>query len=338
MLEAIDRYYDAAPREHARAEEVAGFTVFVGPPGGWTFAARPQRGWSGEYDAAAVAALVARMTDLGLPVEVEWVHELAPTLRDAVLAEGTLEIEETPLMVLGARRSAPAVEGVRLRMLGPGDDDAFTSFNGVARISFDPSAPEDAGPAERESARRTPSPQALEMLRSGRARVAVAEHPEHGVVAGGRHIERDGVTEVVGVATLPAFRRSGLASAVTRLLLDDAEERGCATVFLTASSPAVAARTADVSLRVELLSEDHVSAAGLRDPWRTARQARARPACWGSRWPASTSQRTVSRTDSSNGLASTPSSRVVADVSATFAQAIVLMPSTAPGRKPQPVR
>lgn len=241
MLDEIERYYDAAPREHAEAQEVAGFTIFVGPPGGWTFAARPQRGWSGEYDAAAVAALLSRMTELGLPPEVEWVHELAPSLREAVLADGTLDVQETPLMVLGELAPAAPMEGVQIRMLGPADEDAFASFNGVARLSFDPSAPAGAGPAERDAVRRPPSPQALEMLRSGRARVAVVEHPEHGVLAGGRHIERDGVTEVVGVATLPAFRRSGLASAVTQVLVDDAEERGCRTVFLTASSPAVAA-------------------------------------------------------------------------------------------------
>ena len=241
ILERLDQYYDRAPRDHAEAQEVGGFTVFVSEPGGWTFAARPRPGWSGGYDAAAVAALVARMTELGVPPALEWVHETAPSLRDAVLADGTLDVEETPLMVLGERRAVTRPSGVRVRMIGPADEDAFVDSNAVARVAFDDSSAADAGAEARDEARRPPSAMALELLRAGRARVAVAEHPRHGVVAGGRHIERDGVTEVVGVATLPAFRRTGLAAAVTDVLVDDALERGCGTVFLTASSPAVAA-------------------------------------------------------------------------------------------------
>jgi predicted GNAT family acetyltransferase len=48
------------------------------------------------------------------------------------------------------------------------------------------------------------------------------------------------VTEVVGVATLPAFRRRGLASAVTQLIVDDAVRRGAQTIFLTADDDGVA--------------------------------------------------------------------------------------------------
>ncbi len=241
ILELLDRYYDGAPRDHAEAQEVGGFTVFVGEPGGWTFSARPQLGWEGEYDASAVAALVARMTELGLPPVLEWVHDTAPSLLDAVTADGSLEVDETPLMVLGERRLTRAPDEVRVRMIGPDDEEAFVASNAVARVAFDDSSANDAGAEARDQARRPPSSTALSLLHAGTARVAVAEHPQHGVVAGGRHIEREGVTEVVGVATLPAFRRTGLAAAVTQLLIDDALDRGCSTVFLTASSPAVAA-------------------------------------------------------------------------------------------------
>lgn len=237
----IDSYYDAAPRQHASAQDLDGFTVFVGDQGGWTFAARPRRGWDGEHDAAGVAQLLSRMAELGLPPALEWVHETAPSLRDAVLAEGSLDLEVTPLMVLGDRRAVPEPAAVRIRMLGPSDEDAFGALNAVARVAFDPSSPHDAGAEARDAGLQPPSPQAMELLRAGTARVAVAEHPDHGVVAGGRHIELAGVTEVVGVATLPAFRRAGLAAAVTDALIDDALGRGVDLVFLTASSPAVAA-------------------------------------------------------------------------------------------------
>jgi ribosomal protein S18 acetylase RimI-like enzyme len=248
-LPRLERYYDGAPREHAEAQHVGGFTVFVGEPGGWTFSARPTlQGteeyageYAGEYDAAAVAALVSRMSELDLTPALEWIHETTPSLRDAVLAEGSLVVEETPLMVLEERRASRVPSGITVRMLEAPDDEVFVAFNAVARVAFDDSAPDDAGSEARDAARRPLAPQATELLRAGRARVAVAEHPEHGVVAGGRHIARDGVTEIVAVATLPAFRRTGLAAAVTDLLIGDAHDRGCDTVFLTASSPAVAA-------------------------------------------------------------------------------------------------
>jgi predicted GNAT family acetyltransferase len=48
------------------------------------------------------------------------------------------------------------------------------------------------------------------------------------------------VTEVVGVATLPAFRRRGLGAAVTGLLVADARARGVETVFLTAGDEEIA--------------------------------------------------------------------------------------------------
>ena len=48
------------------------------------------------------------------------------------------------------------------------------------------------------------------------------------------------MTEIVGVAVLPEFRRRGLAAALTQLLVDDALGRGIDVVVLTAQSDAVA--------------------------------------------------------------------------------------------------
>ena len=59
-------------------------------------------------------------------------------------------------------------------------------------------------------------------------------------VAVGSHQPVGAVTEVVGVATLPAVRRRGLGLAVTSLLVEDAARRGIATAFLSAGDDAVA--------------------------------------------------------------------------------------------------
>jgi predicted GNAT family acetyltransferase len=48
------------------------------------------------------------------------------------------------------------------------------------------------------------------------------------------------VTEVVGVATLPAFRRRGLGGAVTAALVADALAHGAEIVVLSAGSEEIA--------------------------------------------------------------------------------------------------
>ncbi len=69
----------------------------------------------------------------------------------------------------------------------------------------------------------------------------VAAAVEDGVVlCAGQHNPVGGVTEIVGVGTLPSARRRGLALAVTAALVADARARGVGTVFLSAGDEDVA--------------------------------------------------------------------------------------------------
>ena len=65
----------------------------------------------------------------------------------------------------------------------------------------------------------------------------------------GGHQPVGDVTEVVGVATLPAYRRRGLGAAVTAALVADALERGVRTVFLSAADDDVARMYGSVGFR-----------------------------------------------------------------------------------------
>ncbi|WP_329087600.1 GNAT family N-acetyltransferase [Streptosporangium sp. NBC_01469] len=56
----------------------------------------------------------------------------------------------------------------------------------------------------------------------------------------GQHNQVGEVSEIVGVGTLPAARRRGLALAVTAVLIADARSRGVKTVFLSAGDEDVA--------------------------------------------------------------------------------------------------
>ncbi|MCV2393535.1 GNAT family N-acetyltransferase [Actinotalea sp. M2MS4P-6] len=251
-LTPVERYYDAAPRPFASVEQVGPFTVFVGRAGGWQFSARPRPGGTGAIDARAVGDLLRRMRALDVPLALEWVADTAPGLLAAVREEGTLAtIEELPLMVRtepGPDHGAPDVgapdggapDGVTVRVLGPGDAHLLRAVGGVQAVAFGSPRTPPAGPSDRDSAAREPSADAVALLRAGTSRVVVAEHVEHGVVAAGRHIPVDGVSEVVGVAVLPSLQGHGLGSAVTSALVADAEALGIGTLFLTAEDERVA--------------------------------------------------------------------------------------------------
>ena len=237
----LEAFYDAVPRLHGTTEEAGPFTVFIGATGGWPLYARPRLGGSGPFDADAVRSLLERMHELDVPLAIEWVHDVTPELVDAVRAEGSLEVRELPLLVLLDDAEPPRVaDDIVLRMLGPDDEGLLVSVSGVQELAFGPPIEPPPGVRQRDAAGRVPSEALLQQLRSGDARIAVAEHPERGIVAAGRHLPVGEVTEVVGVATLPAEQGAGLASAVTGVLVEDARARGIRTIFLTASSERVA--------------------------------------------------------------------------------------------------
>jgi ribosomal protein S18 acetylase RimI-like enzyme len=249
-LATLEEFYDAVPRRFAGVEEVGPFTLFVGEPGGWSFHARPRLHGTDAFDAAAVHFLLERMRELGVPLAIEWVHDVTPGLLAAIEAEGSLQPTELPLLVLdGGPPVGPAPDGVELRMLGPEDEDLLRQVSGVTHLAFGRRTDPPAGHAERDELGRDASAGARAMLRTGESRIAVALDPERGVLATGRRLTVGSVAEIVGVATLPAEQGRGLGAAVTRLVVEDAVSAGVRTVFLTASSPRVAALYARLGFR-----------------------------------------------------------------------------------------
>jgi len=247
-LRRIEAYYDAAPRSGARAEDHGPLTLFVSERPGWHYYARPRLARPASIAAADVAVVRARQRAAGVPEAFEWVGEVTPSLRPAAEAAG-LTVHEHPLMVLDptAFRAAPPAavpEGVEVRPVAWDDPDLAT-LRAVADIGF--STPGTAaGAAGREAlaaAAARNDAGGVETLR-GRLRsgltVMVAASDGEGPLSVGSHQPVAGVTEVVGVATLPAARRRGLAAAVTVALVEDALGRGCEVVFLSAGDEAVA--------------------------------------------------------------------------------------------------
>jgi predicted GNAT family acetyltransferase len=98
----------------------------------------------------------------------------------------------------------------------------------------------DVGIAALAAARPDPVESDRDRLRRGLTVTAAAFNADGDPVASGSHQPLQGLSEIVGVGTLPAFRRRGIAAALTALLVDDALRRRVETVFLSADDAAVA--------------------------------------------------------------------------------------------------
>jgi ribosomal protein S18 acetylase RimI-like enzyme len=248
LLDRIEKYYDAAPRHGARNEDHGPLTLFVREGQGWPFYARPARGLSGPFQAADVHKVRARQRELRIPETFEWVAETTPTLRAAVEESG-LVVHEHPLMVLDpCTPAAPVKElsgGISVRIVSA-DDPILPSALAVPHLAFtEPGTHVGlAGTlhlAEAAAARVADGSveRAIVRIRAGLTVVAAAVE-QGSALSAGQHQPLAEVSEIVGVGTLPAARRRGLALAVTAALVADARSRGAATVFLSAGDDHVA--------------------------------------------------------------------------------------------------
>ncbi|MEJ3747788.1 GNAT family N-acetyltransferase [Actinomycetes bacterium KLBMP 9797] len=246
-FDRLERFYDAVPRDRAHTEEVGGLVLFAREGAGWPFYARPRLDATEPPSAADVIAVRARQREIGVPEAFEWVHETTPELL-AVARSAGLAVLEAPLMVLDPA-ALPAADGVPVRLLDP-DAPSFAADLAVGRggggVGFGtrgrgggPGAPPD-----RDAATVPYQPEELaeeqRLTRAGRHAHALAATPEEGALAAGVYQRVDDVAEIVGVATLPAARRRGLAAAVTGALARHARDHGVDLVFLSAGSADVA--------------------------------------------------------------------------------------------------
>ena len=242
LLRRIDAYLDAAPRTGARTETIGPCTLFLNEGHGWRYYARPTPGATG-ITAEAIRAVRARQRALAQPEALEWIGELTPEIGPAATATG-MQVVDHPLMVLtGDGAIQPASEGVDVAIVDADDD--LAALSAVAEVGFATpgTAHGEPGTAEAAAAAARQSPDTIAFQR-GRMlaglTVAAAARVSGVVAAVGWHQPLDGASEIVGVATLPAFRHRGLGTALTTALVVDALERGVDLVFLSADDDDVA--------------------------------------------------------------------------------------------------
>lgn len=265
LFARLERFYDGVPRFAARVENFGTLMLFIGSGDSYPLYARPALEAGKAPSAADITAVRQRQRDIGAPEAFEWVHETSPDLL-AVARSAGLGVLEAPLMVLDPAAMPPITddEFVSTRLIapaGPSFADDIAISQAVAAISFTHAgtATGPAGASARDTMLTPLSAGAAALHRrraaEGRAATALAEvknptDPQlSGAVGSGMFQRADDVAEIVGVATLPAARRRGVARAITATLTRHALDTGVDLVFLSAASVDVATMYARLGFR-----------------------------------------------------------------------------------------
>jgi len=178
--------------------------------------------------AAPLDRLEAEFRARGRVPRFEFVESSAPRLGEALEAHGFALENRAQLMVCpqGRERPAPAVDGLGVARLDAATAlEEFTAFLDVQRRAFGlppaPSAPD----VEARSLRGT--------LGNGCAFLGrIAGEP---VATAMTQPAADGLTELVGVSTLEAFRRRGIGGFLSFTAVRSAFDRGVSLAFLSAA-------------------------------------------------------------------------------------------------------
>ncbi|WP_298211442.1 GNAT family N-acetyltransferase [Ferrimicrobium sp.] len=239
-LTRANRYLDEAPHADSEAVSVGPFTLFISHTP-WAYCARPHRnGRPIRYrDFARLQRACARWRQ---PFQLEWIHELYPTLEEMVGDLG-LKVSSHPLLVITPEMLGGRRRSVYARVLEP-EDPQLLQGRAVMHVAFDQRLAMPAGIAEREVRCTQLDADEIrhvhERVRSRRTVTGIVSQEGAGAVTVGSYNPVGDTAEIVGVGTLPAYRRRGLGSDIVHLLCEDAFAKGVQLVLLTAEDEQVA--------------------------------------------------------------------------------------------------
>lgn len=232
----LESYMRRAAASEREAVEVPPFVAFLDPedPLRYFNYAHPfepiagDAGLSQEGLAEPLAALRALFASRGRMPRFEYIEEYAPALGAALIAAGFVLEGRYPLQVCDPEsyRSAPAVQGLEIRQLSEDSPTGdLRDFITVERQAFGHRITDEIIDEDCEDLRES-------MRRGGLAFLACLDGRAAGIAS--CTVPLDGLTELAGIATLPAHRRRGIATAVTAAAAQTAFGCGVEAAFLTA--------------------------------------------------------------------------------------------------------
>lgn len=177
--------------------------------------------------AGQVAALVAAFTERGRTPRLEYLPALCPELEPALTAAGFTVEGRIPVLACDpARAVAPSIEGIEV--VGAESDDDLAA---VAAVQAQAYGQEPATRNDRDRLRGV-------LDRGGLVALARDTATGDGAGAGLCAPPCAGVSELAAVGVRSAYRRRGIAAAVTARLTTDCQGAGIRTPFLTPAGDA----------------------------------------------------------------------------------------------------
>jgi len=227
-IDRLQSYLRESARQRYEAAAVPPFTLFFHPTDPFPYFnyAIPDEPVGGDLG-TPLAALRAVFTGRGRQPRFEFIADFAPRLAPALQAAGFIEESAAILMTCTPEtyRPAPESPGLTVTVL-----DATASLADVQATmavqheGFSLTPREAVGEAE-----------AAEFLRGlAGATFFLARLEGEPVSAGSLIAPLDGLAEVAGIATRPAFRRRGIAAVITDYALRTAFACGVEVALLTA--------------------------------------------------------------------------------------------------------
>lgn len=226
LLHKIETYLDAAPRAACDVEQLGPFTLFFrrDSPLLELSYARPCVPLPA-LESGDIEQVRAAFAKRGRTCRWEFLADLVPQFPDLLVQHGFPPPLPRPLMVVTQEMFRPERSDIaEIRPIRREETRA------IGRVLF---AAFGMPPEEADS---EPDMAAAQMERGASVYAAFVDGS---LVAGGSHAPRGKTTEVAGIGTLEAFRRRGLAGALTSALVMDAFDRGCECVFLSAADDTV---------------------------------------------------------------------------------------------------
>jgi ribosomal protein S18 acetylase RimI-like enzyme len=243
---SIEAYFRSAAARLYDVLDMPPFYVVLHPtdPAPWFNYARPLEPISGVTPAGnsiseepspsalrqAIADLRGVFVNKGLAPRFEFVEEFAPALDGVLLEEGYVEHARMLLLACGPAtlRAVPSVPGLKIAALAP--EAATTDWQAFLTLQQ-----QGFGEGEAAAVTEADADQFGQGLRAGnQAFVATLNDVPAGVA--GFTVPVNGLTELVGITTLQAFRGRGIGAALTAHAARAAFDRGVTTAFLVAEN------------------------------------------------------------------------------------------------------
>lgn len=204
-----------------------------------------------EPDAAEISGLVTAFARRKRKPRLEYIAAAAPCVEPALVAAGFEAEQRLPIMICEhAGLIEIPVDGIRFAVAT--DDSEIVEAAEVGASAYGKDAP-------------YPAPLRRLVAQGGTLAVAYDCNSGEMVGAGTATPQHDGVTEITGIGVLSAFRRRGIAGALTSLLAREAFARGANLAWLTPEHDEarnIYARTGFVSVSEQLHISKHIWPAG----------------------------------------------------------------------------